>query len=216
MSGMIISPAMLKIIEECPRKYFYMYVDKISLPQNKKLFEKGKNIHAIASYFIKNFDVSKLENALTNEEKDIWKYLKNTKYFGYEFINSEYQISFKLDDNWFGGRLDALVKNKEDYYILDYKTGAIPKNPEFDFQTMIYLLAVDRLLNRKYKSLNFVYLDLKNKDEKIINFSDDFKQKYEENLKKVAKKIEISQSFQKISNQGNKCNCDYYKFCKIL
>ena len=213
---MIISPAMLKIIEECPRKYFYMYVDKISLPQNKKLFEKGKNIHAIASYFIKNFDVSKLENALTNEEKDIWKYLKNTKYFGYEFINSEYQISFKLDDNWFGGRLDALVKNKEDYYILDYKTGAIPKNPEFDLQTMIYLLAVDRLLNRKYKSLNFVYLDLKNKDEKIINFSDDFKQKYEENLKKVAKKIEISQSFQKISNQGNKCNCDYYKFCKIL
>ena len=213
---MIISPAMLKIIEECPRKYFYMYVDKISLPQNKKLFEKGKNIHAIASYFIKNFDVSKLENALTNEEKDIWKYLKNTKYFGYEFINSEYQISFKLDDNWFGGRLDALVKNKEDYYILDYKTGAIPKNPEFDFQTMIYLLAVDRLLNRKYKSLNFVYLDLKNKDEKIINFSDDFKQKYEENLKKVTKKIEISQSFQKISNQGNKCNCDYYKFCKIL
>lgn len=213
---MIISPAMLKIIEECPRKYFYMYVDKISLPQNKKLFEKGKNIHAIASYFIKNFDVSKLENALTNEEKDIWKYLKNTKYFGYEFINSEYQISFKLDDNWFGGRLDALVKNKEDYYILDYKTGAIPKNPEFDFQTMIYLLAVDRLLNRKYKSLNFVYLDLKNKDEKIINFSDDFKQKYEENLKKVAQKIEISQSFQKISTQGNKCNCDYYKFCKIL
>ena len=213
---MIISPAMLKIIEECPKKYFYMYVDKISLPQNKKLFEKGKNIHAIASYFIKNFDVSKLENALTNEEKDIWKYLKNTKYFGYEFINSEYQISFKLDDNWFGGRLDALVKNKEDYYILDYKTGAIPKNPEFDFQTMIYLLAVDRLLNRKYKSLNFVYLDLKNKDEKIINFSDDFKQKYEENLKKVAKKIEISQSFQKFSNQGNKCNCDYYKFCKIL
>ena len=213
---MIISPAMLKIIEECPRKYFYMYVDKISLPQNKKLFEKGKNIHAIASYFIKNFDVSKLENALTNEEKDIWKYLKNTKYFGYEFINSEYQISFKLDDNWFGGRLDALVKNKEDYYILDYKTGEIPKNPEFDFQTMIYLLAVDRLLNRKYKSLNFVYLDLKNKDEKIINFSDDFKQKYEENLKKVAKKIEISQSFQKISNQGNKCNCDYYKFYKIL
>ncbi len=213
---MIISPAMLKIIEECPRKYFYMYMDKISLPQNKKLFEKGKNIHAIASYFIKNFDVSKLENALTTEEKDIWKYLKNTKYFGYEFINSEYQISFKLDDNWFGGRLDALVKNKEDYYILDYKTGAIPKNPEFDFQTMIYLLAVDRLLNQKYKSLNFVYLDLKNKDEKIINFSDDFKQKYEENLKKVAKKIEISQSFQKISNQGNKCNCDYYKFCKIL
>ncbi len=213
---MIISPAMLKTIEECPRKYFYMYVDKISLPQNKKLFERGKNIHAIASYFIKGFDVAKLEEALTSTEKEIWEYLKNTKYFSYEFINSEYQISFKLDENWFGGRLDALVKNGDDYYILDYKTGAIPKNPEYDYQTMIYLLAVDRLLNPKYKSLNFVYLDLKNKDEKFIKFSDDFREKYEENLKKVAEKIKIAQNSPKILKQGNKCNCDYYKFCKIL
>ena len=54
---MIISPAMLKIFEECPQKYKFMYVDKISLPQNKYFFEKGKKIHAIASYYIKGFDV---------------------------------------------------------------------------------------------------------------------------------------------------------------
>lgn len=213
---MIISPAMLKIFEECPKKYFYMYVDKISLPQNKKFFEKGKNIHAMASYFMKGLDVSKLETALSSVEKDIWEYLKNTKYFTYEFLNSEYQISFKLDEYWFGGRLDALVKNDDDYYILDYKTGSIPKNPESDYQTMIYLLGIDKLLNQKYKSLNFVYLDLKNKDEKLIKFSDNLKNKYEENLKKIAEKCKISQNFAKKNKDANKCRCDYYKFCNLL
>ena len=103
----------------------------------------------------------------------------------------------------------------------DITTIKLPKKlkEELDlikyYETEPVYNVVKRLIEEN-KQFTFVYLDLKNKDEKIINFSDDFKQKYEENLKKVAKKIEISQSFQKISNQGNKCNCDYYKFCKIL
>ena len=52
---MIISPAMMKVFEECQQKYFFTYVEKISLPQNKYLFQKGKNIHAIANYFLKGY-----------------------------------------------------------------------------------------------------------------------------------------------------------------
>ena len=81
---------------------------------------------------------------------------------------------------------------------------------------MIYLLGIDKLLNQKYKSLNFVYLDLKNKDEKLIKFSDDLKNKYEENLKKIAEKCKISQNFAKKNKDANKCRCDYYKFCNLL
>ena len=93
---MIISPAMMKIFEECQQKYLYIYVDKISLPQNKYFYEKGKNIHALANYFIKGYDVSKMENILTKEEKQIWDYLKKVKYFNYEFVKSEYQLTSKF------------------------------------------------------------------------------------------------------------------------
>jgi CRISPR/Cas system-associated exonuclease Cas4 (RecB family) len=50
------------------------------------------------------------------------------------------------------------------YYILDYKTGKIPPNAEQDFQTIVYLLAADKFLNKKdgYNSLKFIYLGLKN------------------------------------------------------
>lgn len=204
---------MMKIFEECKQKYIYMYIDKINLPQNKYFFEKGKNIHAMANYFLKGADVSKLEHALTNEEKNIWNYLKNIEYFKYEILKSEYQLSCKIDDNWVGGRMDALVKKEDDYYILDYKTGSIPQNPEYDYQTMIYFLCADKLL-KKYNSLNFVYIDLKNKDEKRITFSEDLKSEYEEKIKNILNEIILATFSKRRMLKNNKCICDYYCICQ--
>lgn len=212
---MIISPAMLKIFEECPQKYKFMYVDKISLPQNKYFFEKGKKIHAIASYYIKGFDVSKLENALNETERKIWNYLKSTEYFKYEFLKSEYQLNMKITECWIGGRLDALVKDENNYYILDYKTGEIPKNPEFDYQTMIYLLCADKKI-KNYDSLSFVYLDLKNNSEYKIQFTDELKAMYQEKLSKTLKQLVLTANYKQKMLQDNKCNCDYCKICSIL
>ena len=212
---MIISPAMLKIFEECPQKYKFMYVDKISLPQNKYFFEKGKKIHAIASYYIKGFDVSKLENALNETERKIWNYLKSTEYFKYEFLKSEYQLNMKITEYWIGGRLDALVKDENNYYILDYKTGEIPKNPEFDYQTMIYLLCADKKI-KNYDSLSFVYLDLKNNSEYKIQFADELKAMYQEKLLKTLKQLGLTTKYKQKMLQDNKCNCDYCKICSIL
>ena len=210
---MIISPAMLKIFEECRQKFVYIYLDKINLPQNKYFYQKGKNIHAMANYYLKGYDISKLEKALTNEEQTIWNYLKNTEYFKYEIVNSEYQIACKFKDNWIGGRLDALVKNSDDYYILDYKTGSIPQNPEYEYQTMVYFLCADNLI-KKYKSLNFVYVDLKNMNEKIIKFSQKLKKEYEDKIEKILFDINLIKKSKVTLLKNNKCNCDYYCICK--
>ena len=203
---------MIKIYKECPQKYAYIYVDNINLPQNKYFYEKGKNIHAMANYFLKGYKTEKLEKALTDEEINIWNYLKNIKYFNYEVINSEYQLSSKIENYWIGGRLDALVKNDENYYILDYKTGSIPQNPEYDYQTMIYLLCADKLI-KNYNSLNFVYLDLKNQEEKFIKFSNVLKNEYINMLKKVLDEINSLQNIQPKMLKNNKCICDYYCIC---
>lgn len=210
---MIISPAMMKIFDECQKKFVYIYIYKINLPQNKYFFEKGKNIHAMANYFLKGCDISKLENALTDEEKNIWSYLKNIEYFKYQVVSSEYQLSCKISDNWIGGRLDALVKNNHDYYILDYKTGAIPPNPEYDYQTMVYLLCADKLI-KKYSSLNFVYIDLKNKSKKIIKLTDKLKYEYNEKLKNILLNINLIKITPSIAKKNIKCKCDYYYICQ--
>ena len=93
-------------------------------------------------------------------------------------------------------------------YVLDYKTGGAPKNYENDFQTMIYLLAVSDFF--KTYSLKFVYLDLKNRTDKVVEFSEESAKKYTDRLKDYVTKIN-SGSFKPICKR---CKyCEYKVIC---
>lgn len=204
------SPNMLKTFKECPKKYYYRYVKKISVPQKSAPFEKGKKIHALANYYLRGDDISKLEKTLNKDELAVWESLKSNEYFQKTYINSEYNLSCKINDYWVGGRLDALVKDDDRYYILDYKTGSIPQNPEFDFQTIIYLLAADKFL-KDSKELSFVYIDLKNNTNYKIDLTGELREKYTEQITAICKQITTAHEFFK----NTKCckYCEYNKFC---
>ena len=207
----MFSPNMLKTFYSCPQKYKYQYINQISVPQKTSFFEKGKRIHALANYYLRGDDITKLEKSLSKEEQNIWETLKNNKFFQMEYVNSEYNVSCKIDKYWIGGRLDALVKDNENYYILDYKTGSIPKNPEYDFQTIVYLLC----LNKKFKNYNikFVYIDLKNNKNNIIEFDENKSFEYQNRIIQTCKTIE-SYNFQKEIEISESCRfCEYNKFC---
>ena len=77
----LFSPNMLKTFESCPKKFYLKYVKNISMPINDEIFEFGKNIHALASYYLKKENIDKMESSLAEREKPIWEYLKNTKYY---------------------------------------------------------------------------------------------------------------------------------------
>lgn len=203
----LYSPNMLKTFESCPKKFFFKYIKKISMPIDDEIFELGKNIHALASYYLKKENIDKMELSLTEREKLIWEYLKKTKYFGYEGVNTEYNLSVKVGEHFFGGRLDALVKDNDTYYILDYKTGSAPKNAKYDYQTIIYLLAVKAFF--KTNNVVFVYLDLKNKEELKIELTGNLIKEYETKLIDTVKKINSEDFVKKFKN----CNCEYNNIC---
>lgn len=173
---MQFSPNMLKTFELCPKKFYLRYVKNISMPVNDDIFEFGKNIHALASYYLRGENIDKMETSLTEREASVWNYLKGIKYFAYQVVNTEYNLSLKLGDTFFGGRLDALVKAGDTYFILDYKTGAAPKNAKYDYQTMIYLLAVSKFF--KTDKVSFIYLDLKKRDEVRIDLTAEIVEEY--------------------------------------
>lgn len=177
------------------------------MPVNDEVFEFGKNIHALASYYLNKENIDKLEQSLSQKEKEIWKYLKNIEYFSYEVINSEYNLSVKIEETFFGGRLDALVKKDNEYYILDYKTGSAPKNAKYDYQTMVYLLAVRAFF--KTENVTFVYIDLKNKTEVKIKLTKQLIKEYEIKLTEIANKIN-QEVFEKKSKD---CKCEYNIIC---
>jgi len=207
------SPNMLKTFEACPKKFYLKFIEKISIPQNPLLFEKGKKIHALANYYHQGAEISKLETALTEEEKLVWERLKNNEYFSKKCLKSEYPITAKIGNIWIFGRLDAIVKEDGNYFILDYKTGSIPKNPEKDFQTMIYLICADLILPEK-KSLSFVYIDLKNNENKIIKFTPELKNIYEKKLNEQCLQILSTKDFEGTANKENCKFCEYSKLCR--
>lgn len=198
------SPNMLKTFETCAQKYWLKYVEKISMPQKTSYFEKGKKVHALANYYLRSDDISKLETALNTDERIIWENLKQNEFFQKSYVNSEYNLSCKVGEYWIGGRLDALVKDENFYYILDYKTGSIPKNPEYDYQTMVYLLCASKKFG---KNIKFVYIDLKNNQNCVIDFDKD----YEKPILEICDKIKNAQPS---VEHSKKCDfCEYRKIC---
>lgn len=204
------SPNMLKTFETCPQKYYFKYIEKISVPQKNNLFEKGKKVHALANYYLRGDDISKMEKALNSEELKLWKILKQNEFFNKTYVNSEYNLSCKVDNYWIGGRLDALMKDDKNYYILDYKTGSIPKNPEYDYQTVTYLLCASKMYGDNIK---FVYIDLKNNQNSIINFNSTKAQEYEKRITDICNKITNTQFSEEIEHSKICDFCEYKKIC---
>ena len=207
-----ISPNMLKTFDICPAKFYYRYIEQIPAPVLDKNFAAGKNIHALASYYLKNADIKKFENALTGTELPFWEYLKTNKYLGYEPVGVEKNIITKINDFWLGGRLDAIVKENNDYFILDYKTGGVDGDMLYDYQTMIYLIAFDSYIP-DYENLKFVYIDLKNKNETEINFTQELKEKYITLLSQKCESV-INFDISKFK-KAEQCKCEYGKICEI-
>ena len=207
------SPNMLKTFKDCPKKYYFKYIQQISAPQAALPFEKGKKIHALANYYLRGDDITKLEKALTPEEFTTWQILKSNEYFQKEYINSECNLSCRIKGYWINGRIDALVKDESNIYILDYKTGSIPSNPEFDFQTMVYLLIVDKFI-KDNKNLVFVYIDLKNNKNHIIELTENLKNKYTTEISKICKETISTSEYTRNENFCKYCECQ--KFCHSL
>lgn len=204
------SPNMLKTYENCPKKYYFRYVQNINVPLSVLPFEKGKKIHALANYYLQKVNISRIETALTQEEKQVWNLLLNNPFYRKDCLKSEFPIMSKIGDFWIGGRIDAIVHDYEQYYILDYKTGSTPKNPEFDFQTMIYLLCVDKFL-KTYDSLSFVYINLKDKNNYVINFNEKIKSQYKQKILQTCSTIAEDSFYQ--PSLKNCQHCEYSKIC---
>lgn len=236
------SPNMLKTFDECQMKFFFKYVQKLSMPQRSALFEKGKKIHALANYYLNGADIEKMEKVLSADEKIAWDKLKSNKYFDLSVVNTEYNLSCKIGNHWVGGRLDAFMcddgyRGKDakmqrcaaqenhdlpahgsfNYFILDYKTGNIPPNAEQDFQTIVYLLCADRLLRKDgYKSLKFIYLGLKKDVEKEIVLDETIKNQYEEKILSICKNIDFALNSNVYSKNKEACKtCEYGKLCQM-
>ena len=102
------------------------------------------------------------------------------------------------------------MKQGDNIYILDYKTGGVSDDMIYDYQTMVYLLLCDRYF-KKYETLSFVYLDLKNKKDVVIKFDDSLRDEYKFILLDICQKMRDFDI--KKFRRSDDCKCEYSKIC---
>ena len=105
------------------------------------------------------------------------------------FIKTEYSFLIKeeLRDNFYylTGRFDAIYKENDEYIIYDWKTLNLPKNPEEDLQSIVYLYCSNKIF--KTKKIKMRYLSIEKLDFIDVAFGNIGK--YKERIDKIIEKI---------------------------
>jgi hypothetical protein len=225
----------IKIFEDCPRKFKYIYIDKIKVPRvPKDYFDKGTFIHLLLQY---DGDLAKIKNTkefqeiksngllstadlrefvatyVRFKESNVAKVLFKRDIILREFelfLNHDLEIVEKDDDVFLRGYIDAaFVDHATDTLILvDYKTGRIPEKQSFK-QLLFYAIGMFSLVPIDKIILAYVYVEHDKIKTGVLKRENI--EKYKKALYNTVQKIEDCKDFPKVENFSD--FCDYRDTC---
>lgn len=191
----------LKTWDQCKRKYYYQFIRQLKWPTDQSNFQLGQSVHKLMEFQAKNLPIEPLLAHADPKIQRTWDVLMRCVYSSLPVLVNEWgfmlpltlQVAPEINVNiWLEGRVDRIAIDESDdalkIRVLDWKTGTgIPKNPEQDWQTQIYLMAAYRIVpsilavNRKNPStlrpedFSFIYIGAKETQSKVeeveINYS---------------------------------------------
>lgn len=180
----------LKILDKSVEEFEKKYIHKLDFfSQKSKEAKIGEKIHALICQYLLGFDVKKLINCLNKNEKELFLKFSDIFFTNENFIKIEENFLVKekyLDKVFYlSGRFDAIAKENDEIIIYDWKMKNIPKNPENDLQTIVYLNCGAKIFNTQKISL--CYFSLENQEKCKINY--DPSKNYIEVIGKIIKKL---------------------------
>lgn len=215
------SANMIKIFDECPQKYYLIYEDGVSLPQDKTPAKEGENIHALISYYLRGYNIDKLVNALNKNEKALWQNFLELNIAKKNVEACEETFNYNFDgSNWLTGRIDAIIKEENTFSIYDWKTGKIPLNPKEAPQTIIYLFSVFAKFKQQnkinnYTDLKMVYLNLKTLEKTEVKLDERYHSYINDYICNKIAKINNEAEILPAKSSENTCQkCPLKTFCK--
>lgn len=180
----------LKILDKSVDEFKDKFIYNLSLFKKDPRAILGQKFHALICYYINNFDVSKLIEDLNESEQVIWRNLENIlKDKKNNFIRTEYPFLIKDElqgwNYYLTGRYDAIYKENNQYIIYDWKTLNLPKNPQDDMQSIVYLYCANKIF--KTENIKMRYLSIEKLDFIDINFESI--QKYKNRIDSIILKL---------------------------
>ena len=181
----------LKLLDKNIEDFINKYILHLEFLSSNQSSKRGERLHAMISYYLKNFDITKILNSLNQDEKEILEKTLTLDIFKEKekFIKSEETFLIKCckDDLIFylSGRFDAILKDGEKFIIYDWKSKNIPQNPQDDLQSIVYLYCASKIFNTK--NIAIKYISLENQQITQTNFEDE--NTYLERIFYIVKKL---------------------------
>lgn len=159
----------LKILDKDPVEFRLKYEEGLFLTQDPPSAKAGQNLHSFLCYYLKGFNLEKIENALAADDKDFLEKIKTYSAISYLKAAQEKHIEqpFLIKCTppapgtgfYLTGRFDAVLNPQgQTVKIYDWKTQNLPKNPECDIQTIVYLYSASKLYKTENVSITYVAL----------------------------------------------------------
>lgn len=143
-----ISSDAFKSWSRCKRQFYYKHVKRMQWPADIQHFRLGRDVHKLLDYQARELDCSLL---LANAPMDVrisWQKLMNHPIAHLPVIANEWAFHTPMpcgsgETDWLTGRIDRVARREDEVLVIDWKTGTgVPRNPETDWQTRLYLYAL--------------------------------------------------------------------------
>ncbi len=167
----------LKILDESVENYINKYILKLDFLNQNESAKRGERLHAMISYYLSGFDITKIKNNMPKIEKEMLDRVLDCEIFKdrEKFIKSEESFLVKCSgggfDFYLTGRFDAIFQDGGKYVIYDWKSKNIPKNPDTRLQSIVYLYCASKIF--KTQNISIRYISLENLESASADFLDE-------------------------------------------
>ena len=142
----------LKILDKSLEEFKNKYIYNLSFFKKEERALLGEKFHSLICAYLKNIPISKMIFDLDDKEKIIWNNLQNflkDKKENFKYTEYPFLIKEELGEKFYylTGRIDAIYKENDFYTIYDWKTLNLPKNPQDDLQSVVYLYCASKIFD---------------------------------------------------------------------
>ena len=216
----------IKTYFECPKSFYYKYIEKLKVKVDPRFFEKGRFYHSVLEYYPEKINFKfKFADEKTQDiyKENIKKFIKHPHVQNLLENKFVTELEFKFDEEmnltnktkWKShlyGYIDFIGKD-EVIYIVDWKSkNHGEKYPTDKEQLEMYAGWVFKARPNLQKiKCEFAYIE--NITFDTFEYTREDGEKFIENINNKINTIQEDSEFKK--NVSSKCNsCDYFNNCK--
>ncbi len=137
----------------CKKEFYFKHLKRLHWPSDAQNFALGRDVHKLLDYQARGLDCTLILSAAAPNVVQSWDKLMQHPVVDLPVLANEWGFHVPVtsvdgEPFWLTGRMDRIARDGNQIVIIDWKTGTgVPKLPETDWQTRLYLFALLEVAN---------------------------------------------------------------------